>query len=48
MAVTVFHPEEWRHDQEWWQRALEEAEVEAYAKREVGANCEEVKQREGK
>ena len=43
-AEKIFHPAERTRDQEWRQRALVEAEV--TAKREVGANFEEVKQRE--
>ena len=41
-AATVFHPAVRARDQEWRQRALSEA------KREVGANYEELKLREDK
>ena len=41
-AETVFQPAVQARDQEWRQRALSEA------KREVGANCEELKLREDK
>ena len=40
--------EEHTCDKERLQRALAEAEAEAEAKRDVGANCEEVKRREDK
>ena len=39
--MTVLRLEERKHDQEWRQLALEEAEAEA--KREVGTKSEEVK-----
>ena len=41
--MTVLRLEERKHDQEWRQLALEEAEAEAEAKREVGTKSEEVK-----
>ena len=44
--ATVFHPAEQTRNQEWRQHDL--SVVEAEAKREVGANCEESKQREDK
>ena len=42
----MFYPEEHTSDQEWRHRDL--AALEAEAKREVAANCEEVKLREDK
>ena len=40
------HPSKQTRDREWQLRAL--AEVEAEAKKEVGANCDELKGREDK